>query len=150
METLVEGGYVLLIEDDDLTAIALQTVLEAEGFTVRRAADGHPAPFTTPYLEIGNEDWLDRSGSYEQYRYAAFYDALKAAHPDIKLIATTAVTSRPMDVLDLHYYQSESWFEDASTLFDSYDRTGPRIFVGEYAGTANADRAIARSSFCGK
>ena len=52
----------------------------------RRAADGHPAPFTTPYLEIGNEDWLDRSGSYEQYRYAAFYDALKAAHPDIKLM----------------------------------------------------------------
>ncbi|NUR59080.1 MAG: alpha-L-arabinofuranosidase [Catenulispora sp.] len=104
----------------------------------RRAADGHPAPFKTPYLEIGNEDWLDRSGSYEQYRYAAFYDALKAAHPDIKLIATTAVTSRPMDVLDLHYYQDESWFENASTMFDSYDRTGPRIFVGEYAGTANA------------
>lgn len=104
----------------------------------RRAADGHPTPFTTPYLEIGNEDWLDRSGSYEAYRYAAFYDALKAAYPDIKLIATTKVTSRPMDMLDLHYYESESWFENASTMFDSYDRSGPQIFVGEYAGTANA------------
>jgi alpha-L-arabinofuranosidase len=104
----------------------------------RRAADGHPAPFATPYLEIGNEDWIDRSGSYDAYRYAAFYDALKAAYPDIKLIATTSVTSRPMDVLDLHYYESESWFENASTMFDSYDRSGPRIFVGEYAGTANA------------
>ena len=104
----------------------------------KRAADGHPAPFTTPYLEIGNEDWLDGSGSYDKYRYAAFYDALKAAHPDIKLIATTKVTSRPMDVLDLHFYESESWFENASTMFDSYDRSGPQIFVGEYAGTANA------------
>jgi alpha-L-arabinofuranosidase len=104
----------------------------------KRAADGHPTPFKAPYLEIGNEDWLDRSGSYEAYRYAAFYDALKAAYPDIKLIATTKVTSRPMDVLDLHYYESESWFENASTLFDSYDRSGPQIFVGEYAGTANA------------
>ena len=104
----------------------------------RRAADGHPAPFAKPYLEIGNEDWIDGSGSYNGYRYAAFYDALKAAYPDIKLIATTSVTSRPMDVLDLHYYESESWFESASTMFDSYDRGGPQIFVGEYAGTANA------------
>jgi alpha-L-arabinofuranosidase len=104
----------------------------------KRAADGHPAPFKAPYLEIGNEDWLDRSGSYEAYRYAAFYDALKAAYPEIKLIATTQVTSRPMDVLDLHYYESESWFENASTMFDSYDRSGPQIFVGEYAGTASA------------
>ena len=104
----------------------------------RRAADGHPEPFPAPYLEIGNEDFLDGSGSYEAYRYAAFYDALKAAYPDIQLIATTSVTSRPMDVLDLHYYESESWFETASTMFDSYDRSGPLIFVGEYAGTANA------------
>ncbi|MBR7830154.1 hypothetical protein KDK95_27875 [Actinospica sp. MGRD01-02] len=104
----------------------------------KRAADGHPAPFTAPYLEIGNEDWIDGSGSYDKYRYAAFYDALKAAYPDIKLIATTKVTSRPMDVLDLHYYESESWFESASTMFDSYDRSGPQIFVGEYAGTASA------------
>jgi alpha-L-arabinofuranosidase len=104
----------------------------------KRAADGHPAPFAAPYLEIGNEDWIDGSGSYNTYRYPAFYDALKAAYPQIMLIATTKVTSRPMDVLDLHYYESESWFESNSTMFDSYDRTGPQIFVGEYAGTANA------------
>ena len=104
----------------------------------QRAADGHPDPFPAPYLEIGNEDFLDGSGSYQAYRYAAFYDPLKAAYPDIQLIATTSVTERPMDVLDLHYYESESWFESESTMFDSYDRSGPLIFVGEYAGTANA------------
>jgi alpha-L-arabinofuranosidase len=104
----------------------------------RRAADGHPEPFPAPYLEIGNEDFLDPSGSYQAYRYAAFYDALKAAYPTLQLIATASVTSRPMDVLDLHYYESESWFETASTMFDSYDRGGPLIFVGEYAATAGA------------
>ncbi len=29
-----------------------------------RVKDGHPAPFKLTYVEIGNEDWLDKSGSY--------------------------------------------------------------------------------------
>jgi alpha-N-arabinofuranosidase len=29
----------------------------------KRAADGHPAPFPLKYVEIGNEDFFDRSGS---------------------------------------------------------------------------------------
>ena len=128
------GPYV----QDALDLVEYVTGPTTSRWGAKRAADGHPAPFKKPYLEIGNEDWIDGSGSYDKYRYPAFYDALKAAYPDIKLIATTTVTSRPMDILDLHYYQSESWFENASTLFDSYDRTGPRIFVGEYAGTADA------------
>jgi alpha-L-arabinofuranosidase len=128
------GPYV----QDALDLVEYVTGPVTSTWGAKRAADGHPAPFKAPYLEIGNEDWLDRSGSYAQYRYAAFHDALKAAYPDLELIATTKVTSRPMDVLDLHYYESESWFENASTMFDSYDRTGPQIFVGEYAGTASA------------
>lgn len=31
----------------------------------RRAADGHPKPFPLEYVEIGNEDWFDGSGSYD-------------------------------------------------------------------------------------
>ena len=104
----------------------------------RRAADGHPAPFATPFIEIGNEDAFDRSGSYDAYRYPMFYDAIKAAYPDIECIATTTVTSRPMDILDEHYYSDAAFFENSATLYDGYDRSGPRIFVGEYAATANA------------
>jgi alpha-N-arabinofuranosidase len=34
-----------------------------------RVKDGHPAPFKLTYVEIGNEDWFDRSGSYDaRYR----------------------------------------------------------------------------------
>ncbi|MGE5132636.1 MAG: LamG-like jellyroll fold domain-containing protein [Gemmatimonadota bacterium] len=104
----------------------------------RRAADGHPAPFPVPYIEIGNEDQFDRSGSYGAYRYPMFYDAIKAAYPQIKTIATTPVTSRPMDIIDEHYYSSAAFFEQQSTRYDSYDRNGPMVFVGEYAATAGA------------
>jgi alpha-L-arabinofuranosidase len=105
----------------------------------RRAADGHPEPFGVPYVEIGNEDFLNGgTSSYNAYRYPMFYDAIKAAFPQVKVIATTAVTSRPMDIIDQHYYSSAEFFVRASTMFDSYDRSGPMVFVGEYAATANA------------
>ena len=105
----------------------------------RRAADGHPKPFAVPYVEIGNEDFLNGgTSSYDAYRYPMFYDAIKAAYPQIKVIATTPVTSRPMDVIDQHYYSSAEFFARASTMFDGYDRSGPMVFVGEYAATANA------------
>jgi len=105
----------------------------------RRAADGHPKPFAVPYVEVGNEDFLNGgTASYNAYRYPMFYDAIKAAYPQVKIIATTPVTSRPMDVIDQHYYSSAQFFEQASTMYDSYDRSGPQVFVGEYAATANA------------
>jgi alpha-L-arabinofuranosidase len=105
----------------------------------QRAADGHPAPFTTPYIEVGNEDFLNGgTDSYDDYRYPMFYDAIKAAYPQIQIVATTTVTSRPMDVIDLHFYSDAAFFEQASTMFDSYDRSGPLVFVGEYSATANA------------
>ncbi|WP_261715133.1 LamG-like jellyroll fold domain-containing protein [Streptomyces sp. ASQP_92] len=98
----------------------------------RRAADGHPAPYPLKYVEIGNEDWFDRSGSYEE-RYAAFHDAIKARYPALKLIATTPVASRPYDLIDEHYYQSAAAFQAGSHKYDQRDRTSPKVFVGEWA-----------------
>lgn len=98
----------------------------------RRAADGHPAPFAVPYVEIGNEDFFDKSGSYDA-RFAQFYDAIKAAYPHIQVIATTDVTSRTPDLYDQHFYESPQWFIDHASYYDSYSRSAPRIMVGEYA-----------------
>ena len=69
----------------------------------QRAKDGHPEPFKLTYVEIGNEDWFDRSGSYDA-RYAQFYKAIKAKYPDLQLIATAPVKSVKPDVMDEHYY----------------------------------------------
>jgi alpha-L-arabinofuranosidase len=97
-----------------------------------RAKDGHPAPFTLNYVEIGNEDWFDRSKSYDG-RYAQFYKAIKAKYPQLQLIATTPVTSVKPDVIDDHYYkQAEQFFADVHH-YDTTDRGGPKIFVGEWA-----------------
>jgi alpha-N-arabinofuranosidase len=98
----------------------------------RRAADGHPEPFPLSYVEVGNEDFFDGSGSYDG-RFAQFYDAIKAAHPALQLIATTGVASRIPDVIDEHFYATPRAFQHMATRYDSFDRKGPKIFVGEYA-----------------
>ena len=97
----------------------------------QRALDGHPAPFPLTYVEIGNEDFFDSSGSYDG-RFSQFYDAIKAAYPNLQLIATTGVTSRVPDVYDDHYYKSASAFESDVHHYDNYSRTGTKIFVGEW------------------
>ena len=54
----------------------------------RRAKDGHPAPFKLRYVEIGNEDWLNNGMRHYAGRFAMFYDAIKAKHPDIQVISS--------------------------------------------------------------
>jgi alpha-N-arabinofuranosidase len=97
-----------------------------------RAKLGHPAAFPVKYVEIGNEDWFDRSGSYEG-RYAQFYKAIKAKYPQLELIATAPLKRMKPDVLDDHYYKrADEFFADVKH-YDNEDRNGPKIFVGEWA-----------------
>lgn len=112
----------------------------------RRAKDGHPAPFKLTYVEIGNEDWFDRSRSYEA-RFAQFHDAIKARYPRLKTISSIAndqpenlrVHSRRPDMIDEHYYRSTDEFLRLSPDYArKYDRTGPEIFVGEWAAHEDA------------
>jgi alpha-N-arabinofuranosidase len=115
-----------------------------------RAKDGHPEPFKLTYVEIGNEEWFDKSGSYDE-RYAQFSNAIKAKYPDLQLIATAPVTTVNPDVLDEHFYvratqnfRSASRYDktesDAGSApqwdnghYDKAIRNGPKIFVGEWA-----------------
>lgn len=99
-----------------------------------RAKGGHPEPFKLRYVEIGNEDNFDRSGSYEG-RFAQFYDAIKAKYPQLQLIATTPVRSRTPDVLDDHFYRSSRGMQQDVRHYDRTNRNGPKIFVGEWAVT---------------
>src|SRR5207302_79078 len=109
----------------------------------QRAKDGHPAPFPLHYVEIGNEDGFDKSGSYEG-RYTQFHDAIKAKYPQLQLISTVGgkdplgarfkVTTRTPDLLDEHYYRSEEDMEAHALSYDQYSRADkPKIFVGEWA-----------------
>jgi alpha-N-arabinofuranosidase len=98
----------------------------------RRVADGHPEPFQINYVEIGNEDTFDKSGSYDA-RFAQFAKAIRAKYPQLQLIATAPVTSEKPDVLDEHYYLRATQFFDDVSHYDKTDRSGPKIFVGEWA-----------------
>ncbi len=99
-----------------------------------RAKDGHPAPFKIDYVEIGNEDGFDRSHSYAG-RFGQFYDAIKAKYPNLKLIATMWLPGIKTDVIDDHYYRSAAGMELDTHHYDTLDRSGPKIFVGEWAST---------------
>ncbi len=98
-----------------------------------RARDGHPAPFPLHYVEVGNEDWFDRSGSYNG-RFAQFFNAIKAKYPQLQIIATAKVKSVVPDLIDEHYYRTQEEMEAHAHDYDAYSRTNKtKVFVGEWA-----------------
>jgi alpha-N-arabinofuranosidase len=116
-----------------------------------RARDGHAAPFTLRYVEIGNEDNFDRAGTYDG-RYAQFYKAIKAKYPSLQVIATMPVKGMTPDVVDDHYYKREQGMFEESRHYDNTDRNGPKIFVGEWATregspTPNLGAALGDAAF---
>jgi alpha-L-arabinofuranosidase len=147
------GDHIPLDELDEWIEDALAAIEYAIGpptskWGALRAKNGHPEPFPLRFVSIGNENW----GPIYEERYARFYDAIKARYPQIQLIATAPVKSRPIDILDEHYYSTPEWFILNANLYDRYDRTGPKILVGEYAvtakcGTGNLRAAIAEAAF---
>ncbi|MGA9983503.1 MAG: alpha-L-arabinofuranosidase C-terminal domain-containing protein [Acidobacteriaceae bacterium] len=123
-----------------------------------RARFGHPAPFPLHYIEIGNEEYHDPSGTYDA-RFAQFYNAIKKAHPQLQIIASAPVTSVRPDLIDdndhaanRHFYRTaEQFFQDVHR-YDGYDRSGPKILVGEWATregtpTTNLGAALADAAW---
>ena len=48
-----------------------------------------------------------------------------------------------IDIIDEHAYKAPSWLYDNASRYDSYDRQGPDIFVGEWAShTKNAGKDL--------
>ena len=109
----------------------------------RRAAMGHPEPFGMKLLGVGNEQW-----GFEYFeRYEAFAKVLKEKHPEIELVSGTGpfpsdpkfrfswpvVRALGADIVDEHCYAMPDWFLRSATRYDSYPRTGPKVFMGEYA-----------------
>jgi len=108
-----------------------------------RAEMGHPAPFGLKFLAIGNEQWDE---IYPQ-RLEPFVKAIRAKHPEIKLVGSAGPYSEgkdfdylwpemrrlKADLVDEHFYRPESWFLSQGARYDTYDRNGPKVFAGEYA-----------------
>ena len=125
----------------------------------QRVRDGHPAPFPLTYVEIGNEDSFDHAKTYDA-RFTQFYDAIKARYPQLQLISTIdlerpkdSVHGRTPDLVDEHLYPgSEGQMEARAHEFDNRPRTGPKVFVGEWATriggpTTNMTAALADAAW---
>lgn len=142
MDVFSVGDSVPLAQMGPYVQDALDAIQYANGPTnstwgAMRAAAGHPAPFNLKYMEIGNEN----GGSAYNDRYTLFYDAIKASYPDMHIIADNwggLPTSRPVEISDEHYYSDPTFFMANATKYDSYSRSGPKIYVGEYAATTGA------------
>lgn len=108
-----------------------------------RAEMGHPKPFNMKLLAIGNEQWDD----FYFKRVKIVADAVRKAHPEIKIIGTSgpnseggefdrgweAMKRQKADLVDEHFYRPISWFKNEWNRYDKYDRKGPKVFAGEYA-----------------
>jgi alpha-L-arabinofuranosidase len=113
-----------------------------------RAAAGHPDSFKLEYLGVGNEDHI--TPVFEE-RFTMLQKAIKARHPEITLIGTVGPAAAGpdfdkgwalarqlrLDMVDEHYYMQPDWFLDNLHRYDSYDRSGPKVYLGEYASRGN-------------
>lgn len=108
-----------------------------------RADMGHPASFNLKLIAVGNEQW----GSLYPERLVPFLKAIRAKHPNIKVIGSSGpspdgkdfdfgwseMKRLKADLVDEHYYKDPQWFLSNAKRYDNYDRKGPKVFAGEYA-----------------
>ncbi len=112
-----------------------------------RAELGHPEPFDLRYIGLGNEE---NTTTFEA-NFPAFRDAIAAKFPQIEIISNSGPDdagtrfdqlwdfnrAQDVDMVDEHYYNDPSWFLANTERYDSYDRSGPAVFLGEYASRGN-------------
>jgi len=120
----------------------------------KRAENGHPKPYNLKYIEVGNENGIgDTDGYGYNERYAIFYEAIKKACPEMNVIINDRLSGQKADFIDEHFFKSYDSFLKLTTNYDSYDRKGPKILVGEYCckdnqtNLGNLRYALAEAAF---
>lgn len=140
----MNAPYVPLNESQVFADDALDMVEFANGgpatrWGAVRAAMGHPAAFGLRRMEVGNEEKDPAYGAH----YALITSQLWAKHPEIQVVASgrwgpalvdhPCLTGQRCDAWDDHYYRSPDDMAAMAHLYDSYNRSWPKVFVGEYA-----------------
>ncbi len=124
----------------------------------KRAALGHPKPFDMKMIGLGNEE---NTTTFEA-NFPEFRDAIKAKYPDMQIISNSGPfasgsrfdtlwdfnRAQKVDMVDEHYYQDPNWFLANNHRYDTYDRSGPKVFLGEYASRGNTfANALSEASY---
>ena len=120
----------------------------------KRAEAGHPEPFNLKYIGIGNEDII---GTVFEDRYEMICRAIRERYPDIKVCGTVGPFHYPSAdytegwelirrhpdlqyMTDEHYYESTGWFLHHRDYYDRYDRSLPKVYLGEWAASTKTKR----------
>lgn len=131
-----------------------------------RADAGHPEPFGLKMIGVGNEDLI--STDFEQ-RYLMIAKTIKEHYPDIEVVGTVGPFHYPSSdyiegwkvakeskwqgrnlfaAVDEHYYETPGWFMNNLDYYDQYDRSAPKVYVGEYASKGrNVENALAEALY---
>lgn len=109
-----------------------------------RAENGHEEPFNMKYIAIGNENW----GDVYWRNFDAIYNAIKEAYPEITIVTTAGAWLDGEDfdaawsnansnytdtIVDEHYYTEGGYLFSQTGRYDSYERGGAKVFIGEWA-----------------
>ncbi|MBW8323334.1 MAG: carbohydrate binding domain-containing protein [Prolixibacteraceae bacterium] len=144
-----QQGGIPMCDMDDYVQEVLDLIEWANGDATTkwgkiRAEAGHPKPFNLKYVGIGNEDLIN--AIFEE-RFTMIFNAVKVKHPEITVIGTVGpsfegtdyvegwkiATKLQVPMVDEHYYQSPGWFIHNQDYYDKYDRSKPKVYLGEYA-----------------
>jgi len=128
-----------------------------------RAQAGHPKPFNLKYVGVGNEDLI--TDVFEE-RFTMIFNAVKKKYPEITVIGTVGPFFEGSDyregwdiasklgvpMVDEHYYEKAGWFINNQDFYDKYDRSKPKVYLGEYAATmprggANYETALSEAIY---
>ena len=124
-----------------------------------RAEAGHPEPFNLKYVGIGNEDLIN--DIFEE-RFTMIFNAIKEKHPEITVIGTVGPFSEGTDyrvgweiasklnvpLVDEHYYQPPGWYLNNQDYYDRYDRSKPKVYLGEYATHIPGRKLTIETALC--
>ncbi|MHA7157633.1 alpha-L-arabinofuranosidase C-terminal domain-containing protein [Glutamicibacter endophyticus] len=161
------GSNIPEMTDDERISVWVQDTLDliefANGDTnttwgAKRAELGHPEPFNLKYIGLGNEE---NTKTFEA-NFPKFRDAIAEKYPEVTIISNTGPDDagtrfdelwkfnreQGVDMVDEHYYNDPSWFLGNDERYDSYDRNGPHVFLGEYASRGNSfANALAEAAY---
>uniref|UniRef100_A0A6V2SII0 non-reducing end alpha-L-arabinofuranosidase n=2 Tax=Emiliania huxleyi TaxID=2903 RepID=A0A6V2SII0_EMIHU len=112
---------------------------------------GHAAPFGLSRVEVGNEE-RDMSGEGYPAHYELITRRLWAAYPSLHIVASgrwgppiegsPCLTGQRCDLWDDHYYRPPDVMAAMGGEYDRYNRSLPKVYVGEFAANGGAKRSL--------
>jgi alpha-L-arabinofuranosidase len=122
----------------------------------RRVEMGRTAPFMLRRVEVGNEEVDRPTGSYAAH-YRLLTQALWAKYPELAVIASgrwgriaywrrfdanPCLNGQRCWAWDDHLYGTADEMVGLQSLYDGYNRSWPKVFVGEYGAASGPVRTL--------